>query len=86
MEKEVIILYSGDPWLSVSSLRIVGVFSSEESLKDVVDKLLENGTISEWGHKSLTGYYGNARQCSIKGGALIVLFQQLDPPIEECDI
>ncbi len=86
MENQVIILQQGDPWLSNSSLSIVGVFSSEESFKQFAEKLLEKGTISDWGYKSLTGYYGNGRQCDIKNGALIVEHYELNPSVEDCDI
>ncbi len=84
--KEVIILQSGDSWLSISSLRTVGIFSSEEKFTEFADKLLEKGVVSEWGYKSLTGYYGAGRQCDIKNGALLVTREPLNPAFEDVDI
>ena len=63
MDGEVIVLQAGDPWLTTSSLRTVGIFSDEEHFTEFTDKMLEKGIISDWGYKSLTGYYGMGRQC-----------------------
>lgn len=84
--EEVIILQSGDPWLSTSSLRTVGIFSDEDKFTEFADKLLEKGVVSEWGYKSLTGYYGAGRQCDIKNGALLVTREPLNPAFEDVDI
>lgn len=65
MDGEVIVLQAGDPWLTTSSLRTVGIFSDEEHFTEFTDKMLEKGIISDWGYKSLTGYYGMGRQCDI---------------------
>lgn len=45
-QKEVIILQSGDPWLTNDSLRIVGIFSDEDKFTEFADKLLEKGVVS----------------------------------------
>lgn len=86
MEREIIILYAGDPWLSNNSLRVVGVFSDEGHFEKFAKQLLDKNTISEWGYKSLTGYYGSSRQCDIHGGALSVSVEPLNPDIEDADI
>lgn len=85
MDKEVIVLQSGDPWLSTNSLRIVGIFSDERHFTEFADKMLEKGIISEWGYKMLTGYYGNGRQCDIKNGALLVTKEPINPSIDSVD-
>ena len=85
-QKEVIILQSGDPWLTNDSLRIVGIFSDEDKFTEFADKLLEKGVVSDWGYKSLTGYYGFGRQCDIKNGALLVAKEPLNPAFDETDI
>lgn len=86
MDEEVIILKSGDPWLSTNSLRIVGIFSDEEHFTEFADKMLEKGIISERGYKSLTGYYGNGRQCDIQNGALLVTKEPVNPAIDSVDL
>lgn len=83
---EVIILQAGDPWLSSSSLRILGIFSDEDNFKKYAGQLLEKNIITEWGYKSLTGYYGNGRQCDYRDGALTVSIEPLNPSIEDTDI
>lgn len=86
MEREAIILYAGDPWLSNSSLRMLGIFSDEGHFKKYANQLLDKGIISEWGYKSITGEYGNGRQCDIKDGALTVAIEPINPDIEDTDI
>lgn len=83
--QEVIILQSGDPWLSTDSLRNVGIFDSEDSFDEFATQMLDKGIISEWGYKSLKGYYGNGRQCDIKNGALLVTKEKLNPSIEDTE-
>ena len=84
--QEVIILQAGDPWLSTSSLRNIGIFSDEEKFKEFAERMLEKNIISEWGLKSLMGYYGTGRQCDIKNGALLVTKESLNPNIEDVEI
>jgi len=84
--EQVIILFSGDSWLSTSSLRIVGVFSDEENFTKYAKELLNRGDISDWGYKSLTGYYGTGRQCDTKHGALLVSIYDLNPDIEGSEL
>lgn len=84
--KEVIILQAGDPWLTTSSLRNVGIFSDEDKFKEFAEHMLKKNIISEWGFKSLIGYYGTGRQCDIKNGALLVTKEPLDPDFEDVDI
>lgn len=86
MAGEVIILQAGDPWLSSSSLRILGIFSDEDNFKKYAGQLPEKNIITEWGYKSLTGYYGNGRQCDYRDGALTVSIEPLNPSIEDTDI
>lgn len=84
--KEVIILQSGDPWLTNDSLRIVGIFDNEESFDTFATQMRDKGIISEWGYKSLTGYYGMGRQCDIKNGQLLVTKEPLNPKLEDANI
>ena len=48
--------------------------------------MLEKGIISDWGYKSLTGYYGMGRQCDIKNGALLVSKEPVNPSIDSVDL
>lgn len=86
MDGEVIVLQAGDPWLTTSSLRTIGIFSDEEHFTEFTDKMLEKGIISDWGYKSLTGYYGMGRQCDIKNGALLVSKEPVNPSIDSVDL
>ena len=86
MDNEVIVLQAGDTWLTTSSLYTVGIFSDEEHFTEFANKMLEKGIISEWGYKSLTGYYGSGRQCDIKDGALLVTKEPVNPSIHSVDL
>ncbi len=85
MAGEVIILQAGDPWLSSSSLRILGIFSDEDNFKKYAGQLLEEH-YHGMGVQILTGYYGNGRQCDYRDGALTVSIEPLNPSIEDTDI
>ena len=85
-QKEVIILQSGDPWLTTDSLRIKGIFDSEDSFEKFATQMRDKGIISEWGYKMLTGYYGNGRQCDIQGGQLLVIKEPLNPTLDDVDL
>lgn len=84
--KEVIILQSGDPWLTTDSLRIVGIFDSEDSFDEFATQMRDKGVISECGYKMLTGYYGIGRQCDINGGQLLVSKEPINPKLEDVDL
>lgn len=86
MESKVIVLQAGDPWLTTRTLRTVGIFTSEEEFQKFANQMLDKGIVSEWGYKSLIGYYGNGRQCDIKDGALLVTTEPLNPALEDVDL
>lgn len=52
------ILYIGDPWLSTSSLSVLGVFTDPEAIKAYASDLLSKNIISEYGYKCLLGERG----------------------------
>lgn len=75
-----IVLMSGDPWLSNSSLKIEGIFTTLDDFNVFVKHLYDEGVISEYGFDCLTGEYGeHNRQCEIKSGALCVMKYELNP-------
>lgn len=76
----IIVLISGDPWLTKSSLGIEGIFSGEIELNQFLSHLYDKGIISQHGLKSLAGEFGPLqRQCKIKDGALTVEKYELNP-------
>lgn len=76
----IIVLMSGDPWLTKSSLEIEGIFSGEIELKQFLSHLFDKGIISQHGFKRLAGEYDPLqRQCEIKDGVLTVEKYELNP-------
>ena len=86
---QVIILERGDAWLSRDSLEDIAVFSGEDEFERFVDDMLKKDIIDDYGHKCLTGYYGeHQRQCEIvrTGQMLNIRIEDLNPPLEDTDL
>lgn len=78
------ILYIGDPWLSTSSLSVLGVFTDPEAFKAYASDLLSKNIISEYGYKCLLGEYGqNMTMAEVKEGKLLLTSVPLNPTTSE---
>lgn len=78
------ILYSGDPWLTTSSLEVLAVFTDSDSLKTYIRDLYDKNVISEYGYKCLTGGYGpHDTQAEIANGMLLLTTIPLNPTTSE---
>lgn len=73
-------LYEGDVWLSNSSLKLLGVFTSIDTLKVFLKDMLDREIIDQYGYDCLSGEILSARwQTQMDDAAFMVDFVEPNP-------
>lgn len=73
-------LYEGDVWLSNSSLNLIGVFTSVDTLKVYLNDMLARGIIDDYGYDCLSGGNPTAGwQTQMDNSAYMVDFVETNP-------
>lgn len=73
-------LYEGDVWLSNSSLNLLGVFTSLDTLKVYLKNMLDREIIDQYGYECLSGEISSAGwQTQMDDAAFMVDFVEPNP-------
>jgi hypothetical protein len=79
-EENIILLHEGDVWLSNSSLHLLGIFTTQESLNVYLGDMLSSGIIDQYGYDCLSGKIPTARgQVQMDNSAFMIEYVEVNP-------